>query len=351
MAEKHLDLVPPGPSRRSLGSWLSIACLALAACSVPLTQDPSPRTPQGEEALSVASSVEPAAAPQAVPLRAPAGEYRIGPRDLLEISVLDQADWLRQVPVRPDGRISYPLVGDLEAAGRTVEELRTDIERRLQRYLKRPQVSVSVREFLSQVPHVYVAGEVRTPGAYELRPPHDSFLDAVFAAGGVTADADLSLSYVIRGKDVIASDFDRILRQGTRGGSNFVMADRDLIYFPTKDFRFIYVLGEVERPSAVPAPHPMKLIEALALAEGLAPGAYKPEIKVIRGGLRSGSALSIDFEAVAQGDLKNNVTLYPGDIVYAPRGPLRAWNDLLQEVTPSLNTLLLVEVLQDTNNN
>ncbi len=348
MGEKEFASAPPsGSPRGSRRFRLSIACLALAACSVPLTEDPSPRTPLGQEAVSVSSSVNPAAPPQAVPLRAPAGEYRIGPRDLLEISVLDQADWLRQVPVRPDGRISYPLVGDLEAAGRTVEELRTDIERRLQRYLKRPQVSVSVREFLSQVPRVYVAGQVRTPGSFELRPPHDSFLDAVFAAGGVTDDADLSLSYVIRGKEVIASDFDRILRQGARGGTNFVMADRDLIYFPRKDFRFIYVLGEVERPSAVPAPHPMKLLEAVSLAEGLSPGAYKPAVKVIRGGLRSGSALSIDFEALAQGDLANNVLLYPGDIVYAPRGPLRAWNDILEEVTPSLNTLLLAEILQD----
>ncbi|HKB14621.1 MAG TPA: polysaccharide biosynthesis/export family protein, partial [Planctomycetota bacterium] len=257
MGENHMVLLPPGPSRRSRSPWLPAACLWLGGCSVPLTQDPSPRTPLGEEAVAVSSNVNPAAAPQAVPLRAPTEEYRIGPRDLLEISVLDQTDWTRQVPVRPDGRISYPLVGDVEVAGRSVEEVRADLERRLQRYLRRPRVSVSVREFVSQLPHVYLGGEVRAPGAYELRPPHDSFLDAVFAAGGVTADADLSLAYVIRGKDVIASDFDRILRQGTRGGSNFVMTDRDLVYFPRKDFRFIYVLGEVERPGAVAAPHPM----------------------------------------------------------------------------------------------
>src|SRR5262249_37139851 len=147
----------------------------------------------------------------------PAEPYRLGPRDLVEIAVLDHPEWRQEAPVRPDGKIAFLLVGEVLAAGPAPREPRDDLPRGLRAYVKRPQVSASVREFRSRFPHVYVAGEVRQPGAYELTPPHDSFLDAVFAAGGVTPDGDLPQSYVVRGGSVIAADFDRLLHEGDRG--------------------------------------------------------------------------------------------------------------------------------------
>ncbi|HET6201519.1 MAG TPA: polysaccharide biosynthesis/export family protein [Planctomycetota bacterium] len=345
----------PGSTRprRGVPAFLrsaGLALLALASCRTEReTADVRPRSPEGERAAALAAAVEPVRAPQVASRPSPAEPYRLGPRDVVEIAVLDHPEWRQEVPVRPDGKVAFLLVGEVPAAGRTPEELRGDLQRGLEAYVKRPQVSVAVREFRSRFPHVYVAGEVRQPGAFELTPPHDSFLDAVFAAGGVTPDADLPQSYVVRRGNVIAADFDRLLHEGDRG-ANFVLEDGDFAYFPQKDFRFVYVLGQVRNPQAVSAPRPIKLLEAVARAGGLTPTTFKLDLHVVRGGLRSGKSFTVDFERLAQGDLEANVWLEPGDIVFAPRHPLTTWNALVNEVLPTLSGVVLGNVLREQSN-
>jgi polysaccharide export outer membrane protein len=328
---------------RALGALLLLAPLGCRETTP--TQDPAPRSPDNERAAALVASVNPANAPQPTSREMPSGPYRLGARDQVEIVVLDHPEWRQEMPVRPDGKISFLFVGDVVAAGRTVEELREDLQKGLERYLKKPQVSVAVRDFRSRFPHVYVGGQVRAPGAFELTPPHDTFLDAVFAAGGVTPQADLDLGYVIRGGEVVAADFDKLLLEGDRG-PNFVMRDGDFAYFPRKDFLFVYVLGQVRNPTAVPAERPIKLVEAVALAGGLAPAAFKRDLRILRGGLRAGTSISVDFEEVQAGDREHDIYVYPGDIVFAPRTVLTRWNELLSELLPSLTAILLAEVLR-----
>jgi polysaccharide biosynthesis/export protein len=116
-----------------------------------------------------------------VPAASPASSYAIGPEDVLDIAVWNNPAISRTVPVRPDGKISLPLVNDVRAAGLTPMQLRDVLTRRLAKYVATPEVSVMVREIHSFA--VTVIGEVRKPGRYEFR-SRTTVLDAIAAAGG-----------------------------------------------------------------------------------------------------------------------------------------------------------------------
>src|SRR5213593_89535 len=111
------------------------------------------------------------------------GDYRIGVGDLLNIQVWKVAELTRSVPVRPDGKISFPLLDDIQAAGLTPLELKAALTERLKQYLSEPRVTVLVEEVNSY--KVYVMGEVVTQGALVLKNKTD-LLQAISLAGGFT---------------------------------------------------------------------------------------------------------------------------------------------------------------------
>jgi polysaccharide export outer membrane protein len=115
--------------------------------------------------------------------RPDAGEYRIGREDVLEVVVWHEPELTRVVPVRPDGRISLPLVGELDAAGRTASELQASVTKALAPYVRDTQVAVLVREINAS--RVFVLGEVTKPGGFALRGPL-SVMQAIALAGGRT---------------------------------------------------------------------------------------------------------------------------------------------------------------------
>ncbi len=124
-------------------------------------------------------------------------DYIIGPEDLLAISVWREPEISRTVPVRPDGKISLPLVGDLEASGLTPPKLQAAIAEKLQAYLAHPEVAVIVQEVRSQ--RFNIVGEVLRPGSYTLVKPM-TVLDAIAVAGGFAEFANVRKVYVLRGK-------------------------------------------------------------------------------------------------------------------------------------------------------
>lgn len=131
-------------------------------------------------------------------LRRPATEdpdYSIGPQDVLNISVWKEPEVSRTVPVRPDGKISLPLLDDVQAAGLTPMQLASLIAERLRKYLTAPQVTVIVTEINSK--RIYILGEVSRAGAYPLF-PNMTVLEALSSAGGFTQFANLKKIYVLR---------------------------------------------------------------------------------------------------------------------------------------------------------
>jgi polysaccharide biosynthesis/export protein len=124
--------------------------------------------------------------------------YKIGAQDVLRIDVWREDQLTRTVPVRPDGKITLPLLNDVQAVGLTPMELAGVIRDELKKYITNPQVTVSVSEINSR--RIYVNGEVNKSGAYQLL-PHMTVLQALSGSGGFTAFARIKSIYVLRNEN------------------------------------------------------------------------------------------------------------------------------------------------------
>src|ERR1700758_4736587 len=138
-----------------------------------------------------------AAAAQAAPKKSATDDpnYVIGPQDVLDISVWKEPELTRAVPVRPDGKISMPLLNDVQAAGLTPIQLAANITAGLKKFVTDPQVTIIVTQINSQ--RVYILGEVTRAGAYPLL-PNMTVLQALSHGGGFTQFANLKKIYVLR---------------------------------------------------------------------------------------------------------------------------------------------------------
>jgi polysaccharide biosynthesis/export protein len=121
--------------------------------------------------------------------------YVIGPQDVIDVNVWKEAEISRTVPVRPDGKISLPLLNDVQAAGLTPAQLGTQITASLKKFVTDPQVTVIVTAINSQ--RIYVLGEVTRPGAFPLL-PGTTVLRGLSSAGGFTQFAKMKGIYVLR---------------------------------------------------------------------------------------------------------------------------------------------------------
>lgn len=187
-------------------------------------------TEQESKAKSSASR-EQVAAP-ATQSGAPDADYKIGPQDVLKIDVWKEDQLTRTVPVRPDGKITLPLLNDIQAVGLTPMELAGVITEQLKKYINAPQVTVSVTEINSR--RIYVTGEVLKAGAYALL-PHMTVLQALSSSGGFTQFARIKNVYVLRtenGKqDKIAFNYKEAV-SGKNPGQNIELIPGDVIVVP-----------------------------------------------------------------------------------------------------------------------
>jgi polysaccharide export outer membrane protein len=169
------------------------------------------------------------------PSPAPGSEdpnYVIGAEDMLDINVWKEPDVSRVVPVRPDGKISLPLLNDVQAAGLKPTELAAQITDKLHKWYNDPQVTVIVTAINSR--RIYVTGEVNRPGAYPMLPDM-TVLQALASTGGFTLYANKSKIYVLRtvdGKQVkLPVDYKKITN-GQNPEQNVLLRPGDTIVVP-----------------------------------------------------------------------------------------------------------------------
>jgi polysaccharide biosynthesis/export protein len=158
--------------------------------------------------------------------------YVIGPQDVLDVDVWKEAELTRDVPVRPDGKISLPLVNDVQAAGLTPTQLSEEISTELKKFITNPQVTVIVNQINSQ--RVYILGEMTRPGAYPLLPGM-TVLQALSSAGGFTPFASLKKIYVLRSEGGKQEKFPFNYKEVVKGKSadqNIVLKAGDQIVVP-----------------------------------------------------------------------------------------------------------------------
>jgi polysaccharide export outer membrane protein len=163
---------------------------------------------------------------------APTGAYGVNPGDILEISVWKEEDLQKQVIVRPDGYFSFPLTGDIRAAGRTIEEVRQDVAKNVSRFVPDPVVSVAILE--PRGSKIYVIGQVNRPGEY----PINRFVDVVQAismAGGFTPFAQLDNIRILRRQGTAQSAIPFSygdIAAGKRLQQNIVLEPGDTVLVP-----------------------------------------------------------------------------------------------------------------------
>lgn len=168
---------------------------------------------------------------QAEPAATPRG-YTLQPGDILEILVWKEVDLTRDVLIRPDGGISFPLAGDLPASGRTVDELRAELAARLGRFIPDLDVTVLLKEVKGN--KIYVIGQVNKPGEFVVNPQVD-VMQALTMAGGATAFASLSDIIVLRrnGGEQTRLSFDfNAVAKGRDLQQNIMLQSGDVVVVP-----------------------------------------------------------------------------------------------------------------------
>ncbi len=276
-------------------------------------------------------------------------EYKIGPGDTLEITLWDGNTPARQeLLVRPDGRVSFGLVENLDVSGLTAPELDDLLTARLGQYLKKPRIDVRVKEHKSKTvrllgavartTHFYSgAGEYRLKGK-------TTMLELLTRAGGPTDDADLK-SVLVRRKsgETVSLNLYRTIIQGDVS-QDIVLNDGDLIYLPTlsKEANRVYVFGEVQRPGAYTfRGSEMRLIDAISEAGGITPFASQAETRVVRGDITRPEIISANLlRLVENGDRSQNLQLASGDLIYVPRSGFGDIKLFYDRVRPLLELVL-----------
>jgi polysaccharide biosynthesis/export protein len=175
---------------------------------------------------------QPPAAESAPAAPAMQDSYVISPGDLLDVQVWKEPDVTKVVPVRPDGKISLPLVNDIQAAGLTATALTANITDALKKYITDPQVTVIVTQVNSQ--RIYIMGEVARGGTYPLLPGM-TVLQGLSDAGGFTPFANTKKIYVLRkvnGKQTkLPFDYKAVIN-GKRSDENILLQAGDTIVIP-----------------------------------------------------------------------------------------------------------------------
>lgn len=283
-------------------------------------------------------------------------EYRIGPSDVLQVTVWDHPELT--IPagefrdpassgqqVSEDGSLYYPYVGVMQVAGMTVGELRVQLTEQLSTYIENPQLDVRVVAFRSQ--RVYVVGEVNQPSVLPLEDIPMMITDAINLSGGLTEAAFKSGVNVSRGGQVHEIDL-RALYDYADASQNLTLMHGDIVNVLDRSQQRVYVLGEVIRPGSVEIINGrLSLAAALGEVGGVDQRTAEPSrIYVIRGSDGDNPQLFHLNAALAYGLLlAERFELRAQDVIYVDTAGISRWNRVITQLLPSISVIGIVDNL------
>ena len=287
-------------------------------------------------------------------LVSPTDLFRLGPGDTFDIEMLGEPGLPTPALVGPDGKIYYSLLGGTFVWGLTLTEAKDVLEKNLAKYIRvKPEVAVTLRGVGSR--RVWLLGNVAKPGVYPLATPV-TLLEAISAAGGVAGasgaavaaapgasdeTADLENSFVLRGGQLMAVDFSKLLRQGDLSQNIFLQPD-DFVYLRSDVSRGdVYVLGAVAQPNIVDYRKQLSLLSAISSVGGPVQYAYLSHVAIIRGSLSHPTIATFEYNQIIKGK-GLDVPLQPGDIVYVPFAPFRKLEQFADQILSQFVTTIAI---------
>lgn len=281
--------------------------------------------------------------------------YRVGTGDILDIVVWehpeltmpggDQRNPLESgLRVQSDGTFFYPYVERVEAKGLTPEDIRKNLTLALTEFIPKPQIVVRVVGYNSQ--SVLVTGEVATPNRQALTAEPLSLLQAVDAAGGLTANADSRRVTVRRGGRIYAVDLKGFLEKGT-GSANPTLVHGDIVNVPRLEPAEAFLLGQIVKPSTIDLSHEdVTLTQALTRVGGLHEGVADARgVFVFRTTKEGITVYQLDATNPVAFLLATRFTLLPQDVVYVTTAPIAKWNQVISRLLPSVQAVDAVQTV------
>lgn len=273
-------------------------------------------------------------------------EYRVGPGDVLSVTVPDlierktgegkNDDTLGNFRVYSSGKMILPLVGAVEVAGLTIEQVQTKLVEVFKTYIRQPVVSVEIQEFKSQP--LYLLGKFNKPGLYYLdRPTH--LLHGLALGNGMQDRSNLRGARIVRNEKILPVDIYALLYSNDMK-QNILLKPGDTIYVPSNEEQLIYVFGAVEKPGPVTMDNgQLNILQALTAA-GLHKNNFDHEhLRLIRTiSPTHGQFMVVDLGKIMDGKALP-LEMRDGDILYVPKTRLGNWNEIIVELLPTFQVI------------
>ncbi len=192
-----------------------------------------------------------------------AGQYHLHADDRLSISVWGHDDLQQTAVVDPDGKISFPLIGSLQAEGLTIEELTELLQIKLSKYIKNPLININLQSYYQL--NIMVMGAVKDPGTFRLK-EGKRVIDVLSLSGGATEQAELSAVKLTRGGQSFSLNLEKVL-SGETTADNYLLNDGDVIFIPESTIE-VTIFGQVRQPGRYHLEKGLELTDLIALAGG-----------------------------------------------------------------------------------